>query len=81
MNRKRDDFEYNYHDDNGLGPMTKKIKSPLPAVDKLNLKSNNDESMLSDEKPSTYGKNTDTLEQNGPSKLVVISNLPPQVYI
>jgi len=75
MNRKRDDFQCNDHDDNRLSPMTKKIRSPLPSVDKLNL---NHESILLNEKQSTYGKNLDTVGQNGFMKLAIISNLPPQ---
>jgi len=80
MNRKRNDWEYNDHKDNELGPMTKKIKSPLPAVDKLSLQHKNDESMFLDEKQSIYGKNMDTVGQNGLMKLAIISNLPPQVF-
>jgi hypothetical protein len=80
MNRKRDDFEYNNHEDNGLGPMTKKIKSPLPAVDQLNLNNNNNESMLlNNKKQSTYVKDGETVGQNGILKLAMISNLPRQV--
>jgi hypothetical protein len=81
MNRKRDGFEYNVHNDSGLGPMTKRIKSPLPAVDQLNLNNNNDESMLlNKKKQSTYVKDDDdTVGQNGILKLTIISNLPHQV--
>jgi len=80
MNRKRNDFGCNDYGDYGPCPMTKKIKSPLPAVDKLNLKSNHDECILFDEKQSTYGKNAETVGQNGFVKLAIISNLPPQVF-
>ena len=81
MNRKRYDFEYIDHEDNGLGPMTKKIKSPLPAVDQLNLNNNSNESMLLNnrQQSNTYAKDADTVGQNGPLKLASISNLPHQV--
>ena len=77
MNRKRDDFDYIDHDGSDLGPMTKKIKSPLPSVDQLNL--NNEDILLDNKKPSAYMKDGDTIGQNGILKLAIISNLPQQV--
>ncbi len=79
MNRKRDDFECNDHEDNGPGPITKKIKSPLPAVDQLNLNNRNDETILLNTKQLTYAKDTNIVEQNGLIKMAMTSNLPPQV--
>ncbi|CAF0725812.1 unnamed protein product [Adineta steineri] len=78
MNRKRDDLECNDQDDNGLGPMTKRIKSPLPPVNQLHLNDINDESRLLKNKQVTNTKDVDTIEQNGHTRLTIISNLPPQ---
>jgi hypothetical protein len=67
MNRKRNGFEYNNHEENRYGPMTKKIRIPLsPSFDKLHLNNKIDESILLN-------------GQNGSMKSMIISNLSPQV--
>jgi hypothetical protein len=67
MNRKRNGFEYNNHEENRYGPMTKKIRSPLsPSFDKLHLNNKIDENIL-------------LSGQNGSIKSMIISNLSPQV--
>lgn len=79
MNRKRDDFEYMDYEGHGIDPMVKKIKTPLPAVDKLTLKNNDGGSILLGEKHSAYANSIDKVGQNGLGTLAIISNLPPQV--
>jgi hypothetical protein len=76
MNRKRDDLEC---EDNGIGPIIKKIKSPPSPFDQSRLNNNNDNSVLLNNKQSTYVLDTDTMTQNDHSKLTIISNLPLQV--
>ncbi len=80
MNRKRDGFVCNDHQGNALGPTTKKIKSTLPAVDKLNLNNNNDDGIILNGKQSTHRKNPETVGLNGHVKLAIMSNVPPQVF-
>ena len=74
MSRKRDNLEYNDYGDHGLGLMTKKIKSPLPSVDKLNLNNNHKDTLLINE------NSIHTNGQNDHTKLSTISNLPLQVF-
>jgi hypothetical protein len=64
MNRKRNDFEFNDCEDNRFGPITKKLRSPVPpSFDKLHLN----------------GKNGESMSLNGSIKSTIISNLPLQV--